>query len=99
MFSHEGIGIEIPEPPRKGNGRKGGLAIGRGRYQCSLITRVGKIEFKVPQNARGGSRPSCSNAISARRRRRPWRWLTEVGSAPSPAPSPLPGAGRDDPSA
>ena len=48
---------------------KGERALGRqgyrsGYYGRTLITRVGKLELRVPQDRSG--RPSCSNGISAR---------------------------------
>lgn len=45
-----------------------------GYYTRSLITVIGKIELKVPQDRQGGSRPSCSSATSDRRRRWSRRW-------------------------
>ncbi|MDH2356903.1 transposase [Bradyrhizobium sp. SSUT112] len=58
----------------KGERSEGRLGYRSSYYTRSLITRVGKIGLKVPQDRQGrfgGSRPSCSSAISARRR----RWL------------------------
>ena len=48
----------------------------------TLITRVGTLELRVPQDREGGSRPGCSSAPSGRRRRwsEPWRRCTCRGS-------------------
>jgi len=45
-----------------------------GYYSRSLVTRIGKLELRIPRDREGGSPPSCSIATSARRRRwcRPW---------------------------
>ena len=50
---------------------KGERAAGRqgyrsGYYGRTLITRVGKLELRVPQDRTGRFSTSCSNAISAR---------------------------------
>ncbi len=46
-----------------------------GHYGRTLITRVGKLELRVPQDRWGTSPPNCSNAISAPSGRwwQPWR--------------------------
>ena len=69
---------------------KGERAAGRqgyrsGYYGRTLITRVGKLELRVPQDRTGGSRPSCLNAISARSGRwwRLWRRCTCKGFRPA----------------
>ena len=64
---------------------KGERAAGRqgyrsGYYGRTLITRVGKLELRVPQDRAGGSRPSCSSAISVRSGR--WRRCTCKGFRP-----------------
>src|SRR6266496_1820181 len=41
----------------------GRLGYRSGYYGRTLITRVGKLELRVPQVERDGSRPSCSSAI------------------------------------
>ena len=43
-----------------------------GYYSRTLVTRVGKLEFRVPQDRDG--RPNCSNATSAPNRRWWRRW-------------------------
>ncbi|WP_283809302.1 transposase [Bradyrhizobium sp. LMTR 3] len=50
----------------KGERTEARLGYRSGYYTRSLLTRLGKIELKVPQD-----RQHCSSAISARRR----RWL------------------------
>lgn len=55
----------------KGERTEARLGYRSGYYTRSLITRVGKIELKVPRIVRDGSRPSCLSAISGLRR----RWL------------------------
>ena len=69
---------------------KGERAAGRqgyrsGYYGRTLITRVGKLELRVPQDRAGGSRPSCSSAISVRSERwsRRWRRCTCKGFRPA----------------
>jgi hypothetical protein len=66
----------------KGERTTGRLGYRSGYYERGLVTRVGKLELRVPQSlpcgrrsriggiARAASRPSCSSAISAARR--PW---------------------------
>jgi hypothetical protein len=51
----------------KGERTAGRLGYRSGYYDRTLITRVGKLELRVPQDRAGaGSRPSCSSAISDR---------------------------------
>ena len=61
----------------KGERTAGRQGYRSGYYGRTLITRVGKLELRVPQGW-GGFRPSCSNAISARSGRwwRRWRRCT-----------------------
>ena len=40
-----------------------------GYYGRSLITRVGKLELRIPQDRTGRFQPSCSSAISVRNAR------------------------------
>ena len=49
-----------------------------GYYGRSLITRVGKLELRIPQDRTGSFRPSCSSFTSARSARwwRRWRRCT-----------------------
>ncbi|TCU31334.1 mutator family transposase [Rhizobium azibense] len=49
-----------------------------GYYGRTLITRVGKLELRVPQDRSGRSPRSCSSVISALNRRwfQPWRRYT-----------------------
>ncbi len=49
-----------------------------GYYSRSLVTRIGKLELRIPRDRQGGSPPSSSSATSARRRRwsRPLRRCT-----------------------
>jgi putative transposase len=54
----------------KGERSAGRLGYRSGCYGRTLITRVGKLELRVPQA--GASRPSCSSATSAPSRRS-WR--------------------------
>ena len=52
-----------------GERRAGRLGYRAGNYSRGLVTRTGKLELRVPRDREGRSRPSCSPAISARRRR------------------------------
>jgi transposase-like protein len=45
------------------------LAYRSGYYSRLLITRVGTLELRVPQDRDGRFRPSCSSATSVRRKR------------------------------
>jgi putative transposase len=57
-------------------GERSGERLGyrAGYYERGLITRVGKIELRVPAIGRGSFRRRCSSAFSVARRRwcRPW---------------------------
>ena len=53
----------------KGERTAGRLGYRSGYYTRTLVTRVGKLELRVPQDRDGASRPSCSNATSAPSRR------------------------------
>src|SRR5207237_2692972 len=64
----EALGAEKGE---RATGRQGYRS---GYYGRTLITRVGKLELRDRRTARGGSRPSCSSAISARSGRWWRRW-------------------------
>ena len=68
----------------KGERSETRLSYRSGYYGRSLITRVGTLELRVPQDRMGRFRPSCSNAISARRRRwlGPWPRCTYKASRP-----------------
>jgi transposase-like protein len=61
----------------KGERPAGRMGYRSGYYGRTLITRIGKLELRVPQ-APGGSRPSCSSATSVRSGRwwRHWRRCT-----------------------
>ena len=48
---------------------EGRLSYRSGYYARNLITRVGKLELRIPQDRNGGFPPRFSNAISAVRRR------------------------------
>jgi putative transposase len=50
----------------KGERTETRLTYRSGYYTRSLMTRVGTLELRVPQDATGGFRPGCSNAISVR---------------------------------
>ena len=50
----------------KGERAAGGQGYRSGYYGLTLITRVGKLELRVPQDRTGRFRPSCSNGISVR---------------------------------
>jgi transposase-like protein len=50
----------------KGERTAGRQGYRSGYYGRTLITRVGKLELRVPQDRMRGFRPSYSNAISAR---------------------------------
>jgi putative transposase len=54
----------------KGERVEGRLSYRSGYYPRSLITRVGKLELRIPRIAMGGFPPRFSSAISAARR--PW---------------------------
>jgi transposase-like protein len=71
----EALGAEKGE---RATGRQGYWS---GYYGRTLITRVGKLELRVPQDRTGASRPSCSNATSVRSGRwwRRWRRCTCKG--------------------
>jgi len=58
----EAIGAE------KGERSETRVSYRSGYYSRSLITRVGTLELRVPQDRMGGFRPSCSSATNARRR-------------------------------
>ena len=83
----EALGAEKGE---RASGRQGYRS---GYYGRTLITRVGKLELRVPQSLprrrpgieRDVSRPSCSNAISVRSGRwwRRWRRCTCRGYRPA----------------
>ena len=45
-----------------------------GHYNRTLITRVGKLELRVPQDRDGRFSTSCLNATSVRNRRSSRRW-------------------------
>src|SRR6516165_4949183 len=64
----EAIGAE------KGERTETRLAYRSGYYPRSLVTRVGTLEVRVPQDRAGPFRPSCSSATSVRRRRWSARW-------------------------
>src|SRR5215469_8697067 len=59
----EAIGAE------KGERTETRLSYRSGYYGRSLITRVGTLELRVPQDRLGRFRPICSRATSVRRRR------------------------------
>ena len=59
----EAIGAE------KGERVEGRLSYRSGYYPRSLITRVGKLELRVPKIAMGGFAPRFSSVISVARRR------------------------------
>ena len=54
---------------QKGERTEGRLGYRSGYYPRSLITRVGKLELRIPQDRQGRFSPRSSNAISAARRR------------------------------
>ena len=54
---------------QKGERVEGRSGYRSGYYPRSLITRVGKLELRVPRTATDGFPPRFSNAISAVRRR------------------------------
>ena len=56
----DALGAEKGERTAGRNGYRSGY------YGRSLITRVGKLELRIPQDRTAGFRPSCSNVISAR---------------------------------
>jgi len=53
-----------------------------GYYERGLVTRVGKIELRIPRDRSGSSRRRCSSGFSAVRRHwcRPWWRCTCKGS-------------------
>ena len=53
----------------KGERVEGRLSYRRGYYPRSLITRVGKLELRVPQDRNGRFPPRFLSAISAARKR------------------------------
>src|SRR5262245_53045878 len=69
----------------KGERSETRLSYRSGYYHRSLITRVGTLELRVPQDRRDGSRPSCSSATSARRRRWSALWPRCTCKASRPA--------------
>jgi putative transposase len=57
-----------------------------GYYTRSLVTRIGKLELRVPRDRDGRlSPPSCSSATSTRRRRWCRRWPRCTSRASRPA--------------
>jgi transposase-like protein len=58
----------------KGERTPGRLGYRAGHYGRTLVTRVGKLELRVPQDREAASRPSCSSATSARSGRWWRRW-------------------------
>jgi hypothetical protein len=71
----------------KGERSETRIAYRSGHYTRSLITRVGTLELRVPQDRLGRFSTGCSNAISARRRRwsAPWQRCTCRESRPTRA--------------
>ena len=65
----------------KGERTEPRLSYRSGYYTRSLITRVGTLELRVPQDRMGRFSTSCSSVISARRRRwsAPWPRCTCKG--------------------
>src|SRR5947208_11100680 len=69
----------------KGERTAGRLGYRSGFYARTLITRVGKLELRVPRTGKAGSRPSCSSAIDAQSGRwwRRWRRCMCKGGRPA----------------
>jgi Transposase, Mutator family len=59
----------------KGERTERRLGYRSGYYTRGLVTRLGKIELRVPQDRQGVSRRGCSSAISVQTKRclRHWR--------------------------
>src|SRR5262245_60641213 len=53
----------------KGERAEGRLGYRSGHYSRSLVTRMARSSSEYRRTVRGGSRPSCLSATSARRRR------------------------------
>jgi len=69
----------------KGERTAGRMSYRSGYYGRTLITRIGKLELRVPQDRAGGFRPSCSSATNVRSGRwwRRWRRCTCKGFRPA----------------
>ena len=64
----EALGAEKSERTANRRGYRSGY------YQRTLVTRVGKLELRVPQTGKGIFERSCSKGISGARRRWWERW-------------------------
>ena len=67
VMLQELLGAEVTEALGAEKGERTPTRLGY-RARCSpstLVTRVGKLELRVPQDRHAGSRPSCSSATSA----------------------------------
>src|SRR3954466_5833593 len=67
----EVLEAEMTETLHAGKGERTGGRVGyrSGYYDRRLVTRVGFLELRVPQDRGAGFRRSCSSATSVRRRR------------------------------